>query len=1164
MKQLIEFLHIKINFAIFFTLLLLLVSCTQKNKYQDSYVIEVDGKKGLIDSLGNVIVEPRFVEITPIMRNGYATVIIDTIMTHRCDSTILSNTYEVIKVKYGYVNGSDKFLFQEPSFSEIKVPAESNKDYLLLDFCENHSFSNGLAVVENKTFLCGYRNLKGDTIIPCIYSDAKIFSENRAVVQKPYSWDSIKNRVNPGSNKYGFIDNNGKEISKFNFISLETIRRNRSIGIIGYTSYNDNGYEIDGYIEKKADGSIAIDKSKRRKFEGDGSPMFGFSTYLIDENGNILKQLDGNMLQSYSNFSDDDIAVAIPSLLGDFLGVGFGFIDKNGNELKPLAGLSKVQLDSLSQLDLVRAALSQDINILYATRFTNGFAAVKLGDEAWVFVDKHLIVYGKEGEEVFQDAGPFSNGIAAVKKNGQWGYIDDKFDFVIPCQYDSCCQAGRNLSKVYQSQDKVKITSYIDRTNKIVWQNTEYNQISLNREGNSKPKSDWGKWNIVDYEQESATSYLWLIILIIIVFIFLLLFIVGKNRKKRNALKNSPIPCKQAEDSKGKAIPESASSQVKPTSGTMKKSNGTVKPLVSPNYSRIQQSTETQKNTNLASPRSSAADKSSQINSRSSEPNNKGQILSVINDGHQPGIILEQKIFQTNYPVPNVKQKEGYYCFVLFPKTGTTVFPYRRRRIEKRGYTETGFETKLRAGLAEFINYKVLGDVCILPVEDAHPYEPDIAIIEKEHHLGIRIDIEIDEPYTGYEQKAIHFIGCGDEYRDANLCNLGWIVIRFSEKQVYTETEKCIGYVKHILSLIDNTLFHTNFISPQADKRWTSTEAVIMAAKGYREAYLNHQFNKPEDADNAKLTTSDIKQTKLEKEAAKHVQTVALPQNKILNIDDSATKYSFDNRIRFEPKEHIYVLDGVLQLKAVSDVIAHFFRFFNILEQSKRYAYKNGMSQTEVIEIWDAKGVESRNVGTFLHEQIENYLKGGKALSDYSFEYNGEFVNYKKTISIEKEFGYFLDFMRDSEVRPFRSEWRIFDEKNKIAGTIDLICRNGSQFDIYDWKRSTKASPNETVWQHGINGLEHIPDISFYKYALQQNLYKYILESNYGIKINKMYLIVLHHEYERYVKYEVPRMDKEITIILNSLNIAIMADEKNNAGGISGFRKNLNSYVLKS
>ena len=509
--------------------------------------------------------------------------------------------------------------------------------------------------------------------------------------------------------------------------------------------------------------------------------------------------------------------------------------------------------------------------------------------------------------------------------------------------------------------------------------------------------------------------------------------------------------------------------------------------------------------------------------------------LNIINNGLQHGIIPEQKIFQTNYPVPNVKQKDGYYCFALFPKTGTTEFPYRRRRIEKRGYTEAGFERKLRAALDDFMNYRVLGDVCILPVEDAHPYELDIAIIEKEHHLGIRIDIEIDEPYTGYEQKAIHFIGCGDEYRDANLCNLGWIVIRFSEKQVYTEVDKCIGYIKHILSIIDNELPHSNFVLPQADKRWTSTEAVIMAARGYRESYLHHQFDKSEDVDIANLTTSDIKQTELEKEAAKQVHTVALPQKKILNIDNSATEYSLDNRLGFEPREHIYVLDGVFRLKAVSDVIAHFFRSFNVLEQSGRYACKYGMSQAEVIEMWDAKGVESRDVGTFLHEQIENYLKGEKVTLDYLFEYDGEIVNYKKTVSIRKEFDYFLDFMRDAGIRPFRSEWRIFDERDKIAGTIDLICRNGSQFDIYDWKRSTKASPNEVVWQHGINGLEHVPDISFCKYALQQNMYKHILENNYDVKINKMYLVVLHPEYGRYVKYEVPRMNKEISIILNSL-----------------------------
>ena len=185
--------------------------------------------------------------------------------------------------------------------------------------------------------------------------------------------------------------------------------------------------------------------------------------------------------------------------------------------------------------------------------------------------------------------------------------------------------------------------------------------------------------------------------------------------------------------------------------------------------------------------------------------------------------------------------------------------------------------------------------------------------------------------------------------------------------------------------------------------------------------------------------------------------------------------------------------------------------------------------------MWDARGAESRDVGIFLHEQIESYLKGKNVSFDYPFEYNGKIINYKKTISIEKEFGYFLDFMQVSNLRPFRSEWRIFDERNKIAGTIDLICRNGSLFDIYDWKRSTKTSPNETVWKYGTNGLDHIPDLCYYKYALQQNMYTFILENDYDVKVNKMYLVVLHPEYDRYVKYEVPQLDKEISIIINSL-----------------------------
>lgn len=579
-----------------FALLFVLMSCTNSSKYQDSYVIEVDGKKGLIDSLGNVIVQPRFIDITPILKDGYATAIIDTLIAQKTDTTILGLVNKtIIKVKYGYINSSGKFLFPEPSFAEIDVPDSSSFNFILSDFCENRSFSNGLAVVENDASLFGYRNTRGDTVIPCKYSDAKLFCEKRAVVRKPFELDSINHSVKPGSNRYGFIDDKGNEVSKFNYSLLNNLRRGRTIGVIAYTSYNDEGYEIDGIIDKDSNGNIQLDKSKKTKIEGDGSPEFGWSLYLLDSNGNIIKQL--GMVYSYSNFSNDDIAVAIPNRLGEFFGLGYGFIDLDGNDLKPLAGLTETEIDSLSQLELVRAALSEDITLYDATRFTNGYAAVKLGDEAWVYIDKHLIVYGKEDEEIFEDAGPFSNGLAAVKKNGKWGYIDTNFNFIIPCQYDSCFQAGRNLAKIYQSPNNPKIISYINRNNDIVWQNTEYNEISLSRADNSKPKSDWGKWNDIEYEVDSSSYFELFILLgiIIAIGIILLIFYKKRNGKKENSLSLSvtktqittPFLVDSAEPQKGQNPIETSSSSIRsdapqvnirnqsasPTNNSSKKSN---------------------------------------------------------------------------------------------------------------------------------------------------------------------------------------------------------------------------------------------------------------------------------------------------------------------------------------------------------------------------------------------------------------------------------------------------------------------------------------------------------------------------------------------------------------------------------------------------------------
>lgn len=504
--------------------------------------------------------------------------------------------------------------------------------------------------------------------------------------------------------------------------------------------------------------------------------------------------------------------------------------------------------------------------------------------------------------------------------------------------------------------------------------------------------------------------------------------------------------------------------------------------------------------------------------------------LSSIDKEYQQGIIPDQQECYTHYELPICNDRE-HYSFYSAPSIGTIVFPYRRRKVELRGYTEKNFEDKLKLSFSNNRNYQILGDVSILTAEGYHPYEPDISIIEVNNKFGIRVDVEIDEPYSGLEKTPIHYVGCGDEFRDKNLANHGWIVIRFSEKQIHNEPSKCINYIRHIMSLIDKDIVSINDF-PTPDKRWTEIEAQIMSVKGYRENLLHHKFGKMEkDASHQVLS-----QTKEEKSAANQVEPILISNSKQSNIDNSTLSFEQDSKLAFEPNEHIYIYNGEKNLTPVSTIINHFFEPFDSIGLSERVAYRDGKDQCEVLEEWDSKGLESREIGIFLHSQIESFFSGEQMVSHTSFTYKGEYVNIHKDVSIKDEIDYFKNFLKDNPVTPFRTEWHIYDLELGIAGTVDLLCRNGNVFDIYDWKRSRKASPEETVWRNGINGLNHIPDISFYHYAIQQNLYRYILEKNYGITIKNMSIVVFHPIYNNYKMYKIPRMDKEIQIIINHLS----------------------------
>jgi ATP-dependent exoDNAse (exonuclease V) beta subunit len=131
------------------------------------------------------------------------------------------------------------------------------------------------------------------------------------------------------------------------------------------------------------------------------------------------------------------------------------------------------------------------------------------------------------------------------------------------------------------------------------------------------------------------------------------------------------------------------------------------------------------------------------------------------------------------------------------------------------------------------------------------------------------------------------------------------------------------------------------------------------------------------------------------------------------------------------------------------------------------------------------------------------------------------------------EWDYFINFVKDyPELKPYRTEWTIYDEDLKISGSIDMIYENpDGTLSIYDWKRSKEITRVNNFNKFAINKLIcHMPDANFWHYALQLNTYKRIIERKYGKIVTDLYLVRLHPDAEEknYELIKLPDLSKEI------------------------------------
>ncbi len=245
-----------------------------------------------------------------------------------------------------------------------------------------------------------------------------------------------------------------------------------------------------------------------------------------------------------------------------------------------------------------------------------------------------------------------------------------------------------------------------------------------------------------------------------------------------------------------------------------------------------------------------------------------------------------------------------------------------------------------------------------------------------------------------------------------------------------------------------------------------------------------------------------------------------------MDLLSSKNHYERDERIQFSDSDHTYLIDKKNKAVSVTELIGRYFPKFDKEFWANKESIKTGKPKNEILKKWDDLGKKARDLGTELHEQIENF-------------YNSK--EYIRSKELDKFFKFHKNHIQD-KYKPHRTEWRIFDEDKNLAGTVDMVYEkeNGELF-IFDWKRSKKIINSDgsieknNPFENGLNGLSHLPSSDYVKYCLQQNIYKNILESKYDKKVSSMNLLILHPHLENYHIIQVESFKNETKYLLDSI-----------------------------
>jgi len=346
----------------------------------------------------------------------------------------------LIKPEYNDARFPDRFggvwLRSDKDYSWHYVQVATGKDFgtvtpkgaIPYEFDEQ---GYALASIQDSALRVAFDNGKMSAPIPDA-GQAGLFSEGLAPLRSK------------STGKFGFIDSTGRMVIPFQFDGADGFKQG-----VARVFLNTNGAMKGGYIDRKGKVLLPIEyDGVGNVSDGYGMVKKGTTTSYFDLKGKLVPPH-----KPFYQFSEFSGGLAMGVTLATVQGQPhtFTYFDNTFKDVLTLQAFD-------------------------ARPFFGNAAIVNRDGRAYVVVNR-------KGETVkplpqIQDMKFYGQGLIAVKMNRMWGYMDEKVNITIPCQYDSVSQfMGGYATALFRGKWGV-----IDKTGKWIFQE-KYPAILLGDEG---------------------------------------------------------------------------------------------------------------------------------------------------------------------------------------------------------------------------------------------------------------------------------------------------------------------------------------------------------------------------------------------------------------------------------------------------------------------------------------------------------------------------------------------------------------------------------------------------------------------------------------------------------------------------------------------------------